>query len=38
MGYRMEATIKDFYIDGDDLVIFVKRFNGTAGDGSYKDS
>ena len=26
MGYKMEATIKDFYIDGDDLAIFVKRF------------
>jgi ribosomal protein S18 acetylase RimI-like enzyme len=38
MGYRMEATIKDFYLDGDDLVIFVKRFNGTAGDGSYQAS
>jgi len=24
-GYIMEATIKDFYIDGDDLAIFVKR-------------
>lgn len=26
MGYNMEATIKDFYIDGDDLAVFVKRF------------
>lgn len=26
MGYNMEASIKDFYIDGDDLAIFVKRF------------
>lgn len=26
MGYTMEATIKDFYSEGDDLVIFVKRF------------
>ena len=26
MGYTMEATIKDFYTEGDDLVIFVKRF------------
>ena len=26
MGYTMEATIKDFYSDGDDLAIFVKRF------------
>ncbi|MGE5463505.1 MAG: N-acetyltransferase family protein [Syntrophothermus sp.] len=25
-GYIQEATIKDFYIDGDDLAIFVKRF------------
>ena len=25
-GYVMEASIKDFYIDGDDLAIFVKRF------------
>ena len=25
-GYVMEATIKDFYIEGDDLAIFVKRF------------
>jgi ribosomal protein S18 acetylase RimI-like enzyme len=25
-GYVQEATIKDFYIDGDDLAIFVKRF------------
>ncbi len=26
MGYTMEATIKDFYSEGDDLVIFIKRF------------
>ena len=26
MGYAPEATIKDFYMEGDDLVIFVKRF------------
>jgi ribosomal protein S18 acetylase RimI-like enzyme len=26
MGYRVEATIKDFYSEGDDLAIFVKRF------------
>ena len=26
MGYAMEATIKDFYTEGDDLAIFVKRF------------
>jgi GNAT superfamily N-acetyltransferase len=26
MAYLMEATIKDFYMAGDDLVIFVKRF------------
>ncbi|HET9911509.1 MAG TPA: GNAT family N-acetyltransferase [Anaerolineales bacterium] len=26
MGYTMEATIKDFYTEGDDLTIFVKRF------------
>jgi GNAT superfamily N-acetyltransferase len=26
MGYTIEATIKDFYMEGDDLVIFVKRF------------
>ncbi len=26
MGYALEATIKDFYTEGDDLVIFVKRF------------
>src|ERR1041384_1382619 len=26
MGYTMEATIKDFYSEGDDLAIFVKRF------------
>jgi D-alanine-D-alanine ligase len=26
MGYSMEAKIKDFYVVGDDLVIFVKRF------------
>src|SRR5215213_3200402 len=25
-GYRLEATIKDFYSEGDDLAIFVKRF------------
>ena len=25
MGYLNEATIKDFYIEGDDLAIFVKR-------------
>ena len=27
MGYSMEATIKDFYSEGDDLAIFVKRFS-----------
>jgi len=26
MGYIIEATIKDFYMEGDDLAIFVKRF------------
>jgi ribosomal protein S18 acetylase RimI-like enzyme len=26
MGYIQEATIKDFYSEGDDLAIFVKRF------------
>jgi ribosomal protein S18 acetylase RimI-like enzyme len=26
MGYAMEARIKDFYSDGDDLAIFIKRF------------
>lgn len=26
MGYVMEATIRDFYSEGDDLAIFVKRF------------
>jgi len=26
MGYTMEATIKDFYSEDDDLAIFVKRF------------
>jgi hypothetical protein len=26
MGYILEATIKDFYSEGDDLAIFVKRF------------
>jgi ribosomal protein S18 acetylase RimI-like enzyme len=26
MGYALEATIKDFYSEGDDLAIFVKRF------------
>ena len=26
MGYVMEAIIKDFYTEGDDLAIFVKRF------------
>lgn len=25
MGYVLEATIKDFYAEGDDLAIFVKR-------------
>ena len=25
MGYNAEATIKDFYVEGDDLAIFVKR-------------
>lgn len=25
MGYTIEATIKDFYIVGDDLMIFIKR-------------
>jgi ribosomal protein S18 acetylase RimI-like enzyme len=26
MGYAMEATIRDFYKEGDDLAIFIKRF------------
>lgn len=26
MGYSLEATIRDFYTEGDDLSIFVKRF------------
>ena len=26
MGYIMEANIKDFYSEGDDLAIFIKRF------------
>jgi ribosomal protein S18 acetylase RimI-like enzyme len=26
MGYILEATIRDFYVEGDDLAIFVKRF------------
>ena len=26
MGYILEATIRDFYSQGDDLAIFVKRF------------
>ena len=26
MGYTMEASIKDFYTEGDDLAIFIKRF------------
>jgi ribosomal protein S18 acetylase RimI-like enzyme len=26
MGYTMEASIRDFYSQGDDLAIFVKRF------------
>jgi GNAT superfamily N-acetyltransferase len=26
MGYIMEAAIRDFYSEGDDLAIFVKRF------------
>lgn len=26
MGYKMEATIRDFYTEGDDLAIFIKRF------------
>jgi GNAT superfamily N-acetyltransferase len=26
MGYAIEATIKDFYREGDDLAIFIKRF------------
>ena len=26
LGYTMEATIRDFYTEGDDLAIFVKRF------------
>jgi ribosomal protein S18 acetylase RimI-like enzyme len=25
MGYTIEATIKDFYVVGDDLIVFVKR-------------
>ena len=27
MGYVLEATIRDFYTEGDDLAIFVKRFS-----------
>jgi ribosomal protein S18 acetylase RimI-like enzyme len=27
MGYKLEASIKDFYSEGDDLAIFIKRFN-----------
>ena len=26
MGYTMEASIRDFYTEGDDLAIFIKRF------------
>lgn len=26
MGYHAEATIRDFYVPGDDLVIYIKRF------------
>jgi ribosomal protein S18 acetylase RimI-like enzyme len=26
MGYTLEAAIKDFYSEGDDLAIFIKRF------------
>lgn len=26
MGYTVEASLRDFYSEGDDLVIFVKRF------------
>ena len=26
MGYALEAAIKDFYSEGDDLAIFIKRF------------
>lgn len=26
MGYNLEANIKDFYSEGDDLAIFIKRF------------
>ena len=26
MGYALEATLRDFYSEGDDLAIFVKRF------------
>ena len=26
-GYQAEATIRDFYVEGDDLVIYVKRFS-----------
>lgn len=26
MGYALEASIKDFYTEGDDLAIFIKRF------------
>jgi ribosomal protein S18 acetylase RimI-like enzyme len=26
MGYKLEASIKDFYVEGDDLAIFIKRF------------
>jgi GNAT superfamily N-acetyltransferase len=26
MGYALEASIKDFYSEGDDLTIFIKRF------------
>lgn len=27
MGYKLEASIKDFYSQGDDLAIFIKRFS-----------
>lgn len=30
MGYQLEASIKDFYSDGDDLAIFIKRFPRSA--------
>lgn len=33
-GYRLEATVKNYYAPGDDKLIFVKVFTGHSGEGA----